>query len=51
MKIFSIDIGNTTTRFGLIVEDQTTTWISSKKKLTVQQDECLPITKKTGAAE
>ena len=35
----------------IIVEDQTTTWISSEKKLTVQQDECLLITKKTGAAE
>jgi len=35
----------------IIVEDQTTTWISSEKKLTVQQDECLLITKKTGTAE
>ena len=35
----------------IIVEDQTTTWISSEKKSTVQQDECLLITKKTEAAE
>jgi N-methylhydantoinase A len=35
----------------IIVEDQTTTWISSAKKSTVQQDECLLITKKTEAAE
>ena len=34
-----------------IVEDQTTTWISSEKKSTVQQDECLLITKKTEAAK
>ena len=35
----------------IIVEDQTTTWISSEKKSTVQQDECLLITKKAEAAE
>jgi len=35
----------------IIVEDQTTTWISSEKKSTVQQDECLLITKKTEAAK
>ncbi|MFL3012879.1 MAG: hydantoinase/oxoprolinase family protein [Acidimicrobiales bacterium] len=35
----------------IIVEDQTTTWIPSEKKSTVQQDECLLITKKTEAAE
>lgn len=35
----------------IIVENQTTTWISSAKKSTVQQDECLLITKKTEAAE
>ncbi len=35
----------------IIVEDQTTTWISSEKKSTVQQDECLLITKKAEATE
>tara|TARA_B100000586_G_scaffold257858_1_gene221869 strand:+ start:4773 stop:6881 length:2109 start_codon:yes stop_codon:yes gene_type:complete len=35
----------------IIVEDQTTTWISSEKKSSVQQDDCLLITKKTEAAE
>jgi len=35
----------------IIVEDQTTTWISSEKKSSVQQDYCLLITKKTEAAE
>ncbi len=35
----------------IIVEAQTTTWISSEKKSSVQQDDCLLITKKTEAAE
>ena len=32
----------------IIVENQTTTWISSEKKSSVQQDNCLLVTKKTG---
>ena len=35
----------------IIVENQTTTWVPSNKKLSTQQDECLLITKKTEAAE
>ena len=35
----------------IIVESQTTTWISSEKKSSVQQDNCLLVTKKTGDAE
>jgi len=35
----------------IIVENQTTTWISSEKKSSVQQDNCLLVTKKTGDAE
>ena len=35
----------------IIVESQTTTWISSEKKSSTQKDDCLLITKKTEAAE
>ena len=35
----------------IIVENQTTTWISSEKKSSVQQDNCLLVTKKTETAE
>ena len=35
----------------IIVENQTTTWVPSNKKLSTQQDECLLITKKPEAAE
>ena len=35
----------------IIVESQTTTWISSEKKSSTQKDGCLLITKKTEAAE
>ena len=35
----------------IIVESQTTTWISSEKKSSTQKDDCLLITKKTEAAK
>ena len=35
----------------IIVESQTTTWISSEKKSSTQHDDCLLITKKTEAVE
>ena len=35
----------------IIVESQTTTWISSEKKSSTQKDDCLLITKKTEATE
>ena len=35
----------------IIVESQTTTWVSSEKKSSTQHDDCLLITKKTEAVE